>query len=151
MVGEGCNDFEGGGWRDTFNADQTKANNIQDYWDRTRPSEFVIVQQLEERMRVCVSNVIWDEANASSMPVHTKLDRWVRKLNKEVHCTLTYWCGYASGRHIRTGRRCRRCPGRSKAMVRSRDPSGHRRSSKRRKIFSTILVISSRKWADCQA
>ena len=58
--------------------------------------------------------------------------------------------GYGSGSHIHTGRRCRRFPGRSKAMVRSRDPSGHHRSCRRRKRFSTILVISSRKWAECR-
>ena len=47
---------------------------------------------------------MWDEANASHMPVHTKLNHWVRKLNKEVHYMRTSWYGYGNGSFMNTGK-----------------------------------------------
>jgi hypothetical protein len=73
-----------------------------------------------------------------------KYDRRVRKLNNEVHYMLIYWCGYASGSHMRTGRRYRRSLERSKAMVQSRDHSDHH-NCRRRRRFNTILAICLRK------
>ena len=124
-----------------FNPDQTKANN--------RITGTVTSCRNSLLFNICVARTYYGPNNCRAYASAQKFERWVRKLNNEVHYMLIFWSGYASESNMITGRRCRQFPGRSKAMVQSRDHSALHRCNRRTR-FSMIVATSWLRWAECR-